>query len=306
MNSTTFQKLYHSKGFQKNLVLKVIDEGHCIYLWGLKQSGRSKHFSTHVTPEDVGKFRPSYGDLGHQMMATDEVPLLIMSATCRPIAIKSIQDSLRILPKNMTIIQGELTRPELRFIRLYLTHPLDSALDLTRILGHHSKVSNENFPPMLIYSGTQNGTLTAAEVACKARGRPEDAYNGNSEFIRRYHSVTGEKDKITRAKEYGEGRFPVMSSTSALGLGQNWTRVSVVVILGAMDPSQQVQMGGRAGRGDSEGLVILFVQPQMANDTDKSNDDRPAKEVTNEDRMHAFRKTPCCIRAAYSVDNLYA
>lgn len=142
------------------------------------------------------------------------------------------------------------------------------------------------------------------ESVCKARGNQDDAYNGNSGCIRRFSSVTGDKDKSTPAKEYGEGKFPIFSSTSALGLGQNWARVKIVIIMGAMDPSESKQMGGRAGRGGGEGLVVHFVQRKMAKGGNVAGEIEVNDSMSNEDWMHAFRLTPCCLRVVYTMDSL--
>lgn len=306
LNSESFQTLYHSKQFQSHLVLKVVDEAHCIYLWGLQERGASRNFSVHVTPQDVGLFRSSYGKLGQQLMATDDIPILLMSATCRPQAISAIKQSLSLTSSNMTMIQGELTRPELRFIRLYLTETVDSAEGLSAIIPHESIVTNDELTPMIIYSGTRNRTLTVMEVVSKACGQPDDYKNPKSKCIRRYHSVTGDQDKITRAKDYGEGKFPILSATSALGLGQNWPRVKIVVIMGAMDPSDSNQMAGRAGRGrgGDEGLVILFVQRNIPSGKNSASEVKVNAKMDNQERMHALRFTPCCLRVLYSLDTL--
>lgn len=132
------------------------------------------------------------------------------------------------------MINGELVRPELRFIRIYLTRTLESADDLDRIVPHKSVVSNRDLPPMIIYSGTRNATMNVIETVCETRGQPTDASDGNNTCIRRYHSVTSENDKLKNAGEYGEGKYPILSATSALGLGQNWPRVRIVVIMGAI------------------------------------------------------------------------
>lgn len=154
-------------------------------------------FSVHVTPQDVGLFQSSYGKMGRQLMATYDIPVLLMSATCGPQAISAIKKSLSLTSSNLTMIQGELTRPELRFIRLYLTETVDSAEDLATIVPHESIVSNNELPPMIIYSGTRNRTLKVMEVVSKARGQPDDYKNPKSKCIRRYHSVTGDQDKVT-------------------------------------------------------------------------------------------------------------
>lgn len=281
-----------------------MDEAHCVYLWGLQVSGASRNFSVHVTPQDIGIFRSSYGNLGQHLIATDNIPVLLMSATCRPQAVSAILTSLIITRSHIEMIHGELVRPELRFIRLYLTRTLDSAEDLDQIIPHKDVVSNEDLPPMIIYSGTRNATMNVIETVCKARGHPNETGNGNNTCIRRYHSVNSENDKIKNAKDYGEGKYPILSATSALGLGQNWPRVRIVVIMGAMDPSDSNQMAGRAGRGDGDGLVILFVQPNMPKGLKSANDVVITLNMNNEERMHALRFTPCCLRVVYALDNL--
>lgn len=237
-------------------------------------------------------------------MATDNIPVLLMSATCRPQAVSAILESLSIIRPHITMIQGELVRPELRFIRIYLNHPLDSAEDLKLIVPHKSVVSNENLTPMIIYSGTRHATMNVIETVSKARGQPMDASNGNNNCIRRYHSVTSNNDKLRNVRDYGEGKYPILSATSALGLGQNWTRVRIVVIMGAMDPSDSNQMAGRAGRGDLDGLVILFVQPNMPKGKNSASEVRVTSNMDDEEQMHGLRFTPCCLRVVYALDNL--
>lgn len=180
----------------------------------------------------MGVFRPSYGNLAAQIMATDGTPLLLMSATCRPIAIQEILLSLKIPRPNITILQGELTRPELRLIRIQLKHPLKSAKDLLDFFALKSDIPDNNLTPMLIYSATQDSTRTVLKVLNIARGTPGDVMNGNSLFANRYTATTGPKDKIKRADDYAKGLFPLMSCTQALGLGQNWTRVRMVFVMG--------------------------------------------------------------------------
>lgn len=239
-------------------------------------------------------------------MATDDVPLLLMSATCRPTAVHGILESLKIIPRHINIIRGELTRPEIRLIRIYLKHTLISGQDLSTLIPKSNQVSNEDMIPTIIYSGTRNATLPVMEVVCKARGHPLDAYNGQSNCIRRYHSVTGEKDKVKQVEDFAAGKYPILSATSALGLGQNWPQVRMVVVMGAMDPAESNQMIGRAGRGaGGHGVAIMFVQANMPNGQNEIEEIDVSVNMNNEQRMHALRLTPCCLRVAYSVDNLY-
>lgn len=116
MNNDLFDELYYSQTFRDRLILKVVDEAHMIYSWGLVESQQSKKSAAFKRTQDNGRFRPSYGHLGTRLLPTDDVPLLLMSATCRPVAIQAIMVSLKLTENNLVILRGELTRPEICFI----------------------------------------------------------------------------------------------------------------------------------------------------------------------------------------------
>ncbi|KAG0145698.1 hypothetical protein CROQUDRAFT_559338 [Cronartium quercuum f. sp. fusiforme G11] len=76
LNSKRFQRLYYSTDFQKHLVLRLIDEAHVIYLWGLVASGLTKGFPSHTQLDGVCKFRPKDDNLGQALTAMDNIPVL--------------------------------------------------------------------------------------------------------------------------------------------------------------------------------------------------------------------------------------
>ncbi|KAH9812040.1 hypothetical protein DFH28DRAFT_899622 [Melampsora americana] len=232
LNSRSFQTLYYNREIQAHLVLKVVDEAHCIHLWGLLESGASRHFSVPVNLHDIEIVCSSYGSLGQHLM----------SVTCQLQSVSAMLESLSITRSHITMISGKLSRPELRFSPIYLNHTLESAEDLDLIIPHKSVVANEDLPPII----TQNATLDVIETVCKACGQPMDSSNGNRNCIHRYHSVTSNENKVKNARVYGEVQYPMILATSALGLGQNSPCVRIVVIMGAMDPSDSNTMAGRA------------------------------------------------------------
>ncbi|KAI7933831.1 hypothetical protein MJO29_016669 [Puccinia striiformis f. sp. tritici] len=234
---------------EERLALVVVDEAHMIYIWGLVDSSTSKtSTSAHYRFEDYGIFRPSYGKLGTQLLFQNKKPILLLSATCRPVVVEAIKKSLKLNNDSMIMIKGELTRPEIRMIRLTMTKSLASSLDVINLFPSCRDVPDDKMVPALVYSGSRNCTMTVMEVMDLACETPGGAYRPNSSCIRRFHSCTGDEDKKTCAKDFASGKFPVISCSMALGLGQNWKRVRMVAHVGQGDPANIFQMIGRCGR----------------------------------------------------------
>ncbi|KAA1126410.1 ATP-dependent DNA helicase sgs1 [Puccinia graminis f. sp. tritici] len=222
LNNSLFTDLYFSNEFQSRLVLIVIDEAHMIYVWGLVESGKAKFLSVRDRLQDYGIFRPSYGKLGDRLMATNNVPLLLLSATCRPVAVDAILASLMLKRVDMPFFHGELVRTEIRILRITMQNPLKSCEDLFRMFSKESKIKDKDLLPTLIYSGTRKATLSVINVLNKAQGKKKDDYDSKSPLVRRYHACTGDEDKLDCVKDFDSDKFPIFLSTMALGLGQNW------------------------------------------------------------------------------------
>jgi superfamily II DNA helicase RecQ len=126
-----------------------------------------------------------------------------------------------------------------------MSNSLASNLDLLNVFATKDKIADCDIIPTLIYSGTRGRTYTVLEMLDLARGTRGSCNNPYNTLARRYHSVTGEKDKECTIEEYGDGKFPIVSTTMALGLGQNWTRVRSVIHMGRGDPENVAQMIGR-------------------------------------------------------------
>ncbi|POW00163.1 hypothetical protein PSHT_13221 [Puccinia striiformis] len=311
LNNAMFRRAFFDKQFQSKLVLSVVDEAHMIYIWGLVASGLGKKITSHVKLQDRGVFRPSYGDLGARLLAAHGVPILLLSATCRPIAIDKILASLRILPEDMTIIRGELTRPEIRLIRVPMQSSLGSCNDLKRVFGPRTMIPDDQIPATLIYSPTRNLTWQALKAINESREIRGGHHDPASPFARRFHSTTGDLDKFDIIEGFEQSNFPVVSCTMALGLGQNWKRVQRVVHLGRGDPSSICQMIGRCGRGDDNpGLGIMFVEKNRRTGKNKISDFPNHRAFENgyipsdDDRMDALAITPVCLRVAFALDNM--
>jgi superfamily II DNA helicase RecQ len=274
-----------------------------IYLWGLVASKQSKSMIIFSRLEDQAVFRPGYGHLGTRIMATNNIPVLLLSATCRPVAVAAITTSLMLQPRDINMIDGELTRPELRLIRITMQSTLSSCDDLLRIFAPCSFTSAADSVPMIIYSGTRNRTFQVMKVVNEARNTRNHQYDPMDGFIRRYHSVTSDEDKLRVMDDFGAGRVPVISATMALGLGQNLKRVRCVVHMGRGDPAAIGQMVGRCGRDGNIGLGLLFMEPTRKNGRNLATDFGQGLEQDNDARMDALAVTKVCLRIALNIDN---
>ncbi|KAI7944613.1 hypothetical protein MJO28_010308 [Puccinia striiformis f. sp. tritici] len=305
LNSRSFDRVYFSTTFQNRLAMIVIDEAHMVYIWGLVESSTSKTIvSAHTKHEDYALFRPYYGKIGAHILFRNEKPLLLLSATCRPVATEAIMKCLKLNNDNLDILRGELTRPEIRIIRVEMDHSLCSSLDLLKAFPSQKDVANDDMVATLVYSGSRNRTLTSMEVFDLARGTPGDCYLPRGTGIRRFHSCTGGQDKVDCVKDFSSGKFPVISCTMALGLGQNWKRVRMVVHMGRGDPANICQMIGRCGRDGRQGLAIMFVEKTRRKGKNTVDQFTRGAVQNEHDRMDALAITPLCLRVAFSMDNL--
>ncbi|PLW08418.1 hypothetical protein PCANC_26309, partial [Puccinia coronata f. sp. avenae] len=183
-----------------------------------------KQTSSHLRHQDSGLFQPSYGKLGAQLLFRNNKPLLLLSATCRPMATEAIMKSLKLTDESLDILRGELTRPEIRIIRVTMSNSLSSSLDVIKLFPSKLDVSDNNMVPTLVYSGSCNRTMAVLEAIDRARETPDQSKFANSTCARRFHSCTGDKDKEKCIEEFADGKFPLISCTMALGLGKNWKR----------------------------------------------------------------------------------
>jgi superfamily II DNA helicase RecQ len=129
--------------------------------------------------------------------------------------------------------------------------------------------------------------------------------NAFSTFARCFHSCVGKMDKVDVTGDFTKAIFPVVSSTMALGLGQNWKRIRSVIHIGRGDPASICQMLGRCSRDGKKGLAMMFVEPHRKNGKNSISDFTHVDFQNDDDRMDALAITPVCLRISFSLDNLY-
>ncbi|PLW54483.1 hypothetical protein PCANC_05648 [Puccinia coronata f. sp. avenae] len=304
LNNALFHKIFFDARFWDHLVSTVVDEAHMVYIWGLVGSGKSKKISSHLKHQDRALFHLSYGKLSTKLVMTNGVPVLLLSATCRPVALKGVIKSLKLTPENVSILRAELTRPEIRILRIPMDSALNSCKDLMQLYGPKEQTPDKKVVPSLIYSTTQTLTMEAMKVINMARGNKNGEKNAKSSFTQRYHSNTGNLSKEDIIEAFSSERLAVVSCTMALGLGQNWKRVRMVAHVGRGNPASLFQMIGRCGRDGRPGLALMLVEKSQKNGKNCVEDFDDETKQEEDNRMDAMAITPVCLRIAYSLDNL--
>lgn len=166
----------------------------------------------------------------------------------------------------MDVHQGKLTRPEIRFIRIPVGRKAKLWEALKTFFPPKTAIVDADLPKTLVYCRTQNDTLLALQAINSARKNNSDSLNGLSSCVRRFHASTCPWDKAKRTEDFAGGKFPIMTCTNTLGMGQNWTDTRRVIIVGMLDPLEVLQMAGRGGRDGRPAVACLLVQDLSRSD----------------------------------------
>ncbi|PLW49241.1 hypothetical protein PCANC_06911 [Puccinia coronata f. sp. avenae] len=186
-----------------------------------------------------------------------------------------------------------------------MNNSLASSLDCIPLFPSRKDVPDSQMVPALVYSGLRNCTMTVLNVIDLARETPGGASIPDSSCARRFHSCTGDKDKVTCIDDFAARVFPVISCTMALSLGKNWKRVLMVTHVGRGDPAAICQMIGRCGQDGNPGLAVMLVEKNQRGGKNKISQFCHGTNQTDLDQMDALAITPLCLRVAFSIDNLF-
>ncbi|POW11475.1 hypothetical protein PSTT_05259 [Puccinia striiformis] len=196
----------------------------------------------------------------------------------------AIKKSLKLDDDSIDMLHGELTRPEIRIIRAPMDNSLVSSLNVIKVFPSGKDITNDKLVPALVYSGSCNRTLTVLEAidrACESCGACYSTW------------------------QTANAKFPIISCTMALGLGQNWKRVRKVVHMGRGDLASISQMIGRCGRDGRPGLVVLFMQKTRRKGKNSVAQFTQGAFQTDEDRLDALAITPTGLHLLWFDDPAY-
>ena len=201
--------------------LVVIDEVHCVSMWG-------------------HDFRPDYLFIRRALDELDRPAVLGMTATATPADADAIADALG---RRLEIVRTSVHRPNLR----YDVQRAENAEErlralLARLRGLHEGVA-------IVYARSRR---SCEEIARTLRGHG---------IVAEHYHAGLEADERTRVQEaFVAGTTPVVVATTAFGMGIDKANVRLVALVNLPDSLETyVQMVGRAGRDGLPSDTVVFA-----------------------------------------------
>jgi ATP-dependent DNA helicase RecQ len=206
--------------YRAHVGLVVIDEVHCVSLWG-------------------HDFRPDYFFLRRVLAELDEPPVLGLTATATPETEREIGDALG---RRFEVVRASVVRPNLR-------HSVDPVYDeegrkralLTRLARAGG--------PAIVYARARDKCERLAEFL-RSHGFP----------ARHYHAGMEKAERSAVQEAFLGGEAPVVVATTAFGMGIDKPDIRLVLLYNPPGSLEDyVQMVGRAGRdGETSDCVLLY------------------------------------------------
>lgn len=232
-------KLIAALKVAKNVTQIVVDEAHCVHMWG--QS-----------------FRPDYLYISSLVEMIKEKrgrrpPVAALTATATPRIRQAIADRLH-LRDNYVLIQRNPDRPELRFIVYNSKSPgfqIRSRRDKMRILMRILRSADRKDENAIVYVST---TREAERLARNLESKGIDA--------RYYHGKMDDQARKDVQDMFLEGQVKIIVATKAFGMGIDKPDIRYVIhfqIPG--DLESYFQEAGRAGRDGKISWCVLLFHP---------------------------------------------
>ena len=208
----------------QQLSMIVVDEAHCISQWGYD-------------------FRPSYLQIARvrQLLPSDDVPVLALTATATPKVVDDIQERLGFRAKNVFSMSFE--RKNLIYV---VRETEDRAGEMLHIL---QGVPNGS---AIVYTRTRQQTVDVA------RFLEEHGITASN-----YHAGLTNAEKDYRQINWTKNRVRVMVATNAFGMGIDKPDVRLVIHYNMPDSIEAYfQEAGRAGRDGKNSYAVMLYNHQ--------------------------------------------
>ncbi len=210
--------------YQSRLPIRavVIDEAHCVSLWG-------------------HDFRPEYRRIVNLVrLLPREVPVVAVTATATP---RVEQDVRAQIGEPFHVLRGRLMRPNLRLSVIRAENEAHKLAWLAHLL--------QTLPGSgLIYTATRHSSEIAAQFL-QAQGLK----------VRFYHAGLGEERPVLE-QQLMANELKALAATNALGMGLDKPDIRFVIHYETpASPLHYYQEIGRAGRDGQESHCILLAHP---------------------------------------------
>jgi ATP-dependent DNA helicase RecQ len=201
--------------------LVVIDEVHCVSMWG-------------------HDFRPDYLFIRRALDELDGPSVLGMTATATPANADAIAEALG---RPLAPVRTSVYRPNLR----YDVERADNAEE--RLRGLLRRLGELDEGVAIVYARSRR---SCEEIARTLRGHRIAAEH--------YHAGLEANERTRVQESFVEGRTPVVVATTAFGMGIDKANVRLVALVNFPDSLESyVQMVGRAGRDGRPSDTVLFA-----------------------------------------------
>ena len=201
--------------------LVVIDEVHCVSMWG-------------------HDFRPDYLFIRRALDELDGPAVLGMTATATPANASAIADALG---RRLELVRTSVHRSNLR----YDVERAENAEERLRALLHRLRGLTDGVA--IVYARSRR---SCEEIARTLRGHGIRAEH--------YHAGLEAAERTRVQEAFVDGRTPVVVATTAFGMGIDKANVRLVALVNYPDSLESyVQMVGRAGRDGRPSDTVLLA-----------------------------------------------
>lgn len=246
--SALSSRLLAKPSFQALVFALVIDEVHCISIWG-------------------GEFRRAYGQLGklrHRLGSHLVVGGLTATVTTR--AKSKIIQVLDMTKSTSFVLHESNDRPDIFLEVRAMKHTALSCRDLFFLLPSTPVITSfATIPLSIIFCDTTTTCqLVVHELEAEIRRRWPDSYalhGGDGSAVTYYHAIMTSGYLATTLKAFRDGRLRILVATEVAGMGLDIPNIEVVVqwTFSVASPTTLLQRIGRAARMDALLARAVFL-----------------------------------------------